>query len=248
MCTERTVLQGINEATYEQNIAVVDTMRNLAPLLGEGLLGIQVLGSRGNGTSCEASDLDLAVLTFNGNSRREILHEVRDETENTVPKTDTWEAAGYLGVTCSIPSSAPDFVRWIQKYPGETAGLFEDGIHASAGLLALRAAALHVLETRIFDQVTEDVWRRIWNCHAYQYFSNGEYIRSRLSQRVGVPDFARLCHVINNDVVDGHNALLALPASVTEQEERIMEELDAIPDEARKGLAFDIYDDVMSQA
>jgi len=209
---EKIALHSTSPEAYKQNALLLREIAEVG-LMSDSLLGIQVIGSRANGTSDTTSDLDLALLHFPYIDFPEAADEVREVTDEYGVELDSGMAAVAIGLYDTIPDTASDLIRIVDEQPHHLASIFEDGLYASPELLVTRLAVTSILHQYETKKEAEQRWREIRDVHAEIYMGNLERMQEKLTQRLDMGRAAIESH-ISQDLMRERHVKFGLPSSL----------------------------------
>ena len=222
IATERMAIHGTSPETHTQNKRLIKALQGIAPKQGDNLLGLQVIGSRTNGTANTESDIDLAQITFGQKARARAIHGAgRIHQVAQGLHLDRWMAAEWVRIPTFVPSDPDDFIFWIRNDARNIVGMFEEGLYVSPLMHQVRAAAAQVIRSSTTPSQVNDIWQKIRHHHASLYTGNLPRAQRKLTERVALDEQGRVVDIINEDVWQQRYSLLALPELFSDQEEAI---------------------------
>jgi hypothetical protein len=168
--SESPALHGTSPDVYAQNLALVDRIQSIAASVAEyPIMGVQLLGSRANGSAGLDSDVDIATIHLERfddhrvKSFDRMLHGAVDPIQY-----DCWGAMAMHHIIPNIPTEPARFVEWAAAVPWMSVGLHEQGLYAAPELKLCALALTTVMASR---SNLRGNWERIREYHTAAYIT-----------------------------------------------------------------------------
>lgn len=246
LTSERLAIHGVSPKVYAQNQQLIRVVQEKASKAGEHLLGVQIVGSRSNGTSDIDSDLDLITIKVAGSEDEEDIRAVERASEELGVSVDTL-AAPVSGVHDEIPQDAENFMYWVDHLPGDAVGLFDEGIHITPSLLLARMAVVSMLRSYSSEIDTGVEWYGIVEQHADAYLDDPiGRIRRKLNGRLGLDKVEEINAIITPELMTTRRDGFGLQDDIEVYDRKLQQWYKKNKDSLKKLSGYKLYQDVLS--
>jgi len=190
--TEYPTLHGTSPDVYAQNVAMLERAQRFAGSnMSDAILGVQLMGSRAQGSAGVNSDVDSCVVYLGAPHNREVDAYEQGLYNAIQPLTkDSWGAIAWHGLRPLFPIDPPAFQKRVSSAVETMTPLFEPGMYSTPAFkLCMAAVSLIIANSGERDAL----WRQLREQHIDDYVaaSRGRVaakiarrIRSKLSSNV----------------------------------------------------------------
>lgn len=187
LTTEKMALHGISSEVYAQNSAIVQHLGAIATTFNEGVLAVQLFGSRANGYSGLDSDIDINVIATDALTSRSAERVIIDQMRAYAPDLTTENVASVIAhIDNPVPVTPDAFTEWVMTDWGPHS-IFGDGVIHSDSLVFMRLAALDVIDSHTDHDRKQRAYDRIRNNHAKVFLGDMPSVQKKLAARLGTP-------------------------------------------------------------
>jgi hypothetical protein len=183
--SEQPALHGTSPDVYAQNLALIGRIQSLTDRAEYPIIGVQLLGSRANGSAGVESDADVAVIHLEHFNDRRVWSMDRDVHGALAPlRYDSWGALAMHRIQPNIPTDPDYFVAWAASTPWMSVGLHEQGLYAAPELKICALALTTIMANR---PNRRNNWDRIRDVHTAAYIT-GHIPRTaeKIAERLGL--------------------------------------------------------------
>jgi len=218
---EKLAVHGISPEVYQQNQALIRDLGRAASASSDALIGLQVIGSRSNGTCGLESDVDLIAVTFDTDTASADQNRVLDAAEKLRIPGDIKMAALGHGFRGDIPTDATDFIAWVDEDIERTSILFDEGIFTTPDQRLGRLAVTSLLLTYVTESTIAAQWNNVRATHADAYLGNIGRVREKLVERLGTDQATAIRGAVSNDLMSQRYTKFGLPEDMRAYHDRL---------------------------
>jgi hypothetical protein len=183
--TEYPALHGTSPDVYAQNQALAARIQAFTTDAEYPIMGVQLLGSRANGSAGLSSDVDLATIHLGRSSDKRVRFFDRMLQYAVEPiGYDSWGAMAMHGIHPNIPDEPGKFVERAASMPWTLVALHEQGLYAAPELKLCAFAVTTIMAGR---RSLRTNWGIIRKAHAEAYVT-GHVPRTaqKIAERLGI--------------------------------------------------------------
>lgn len=242
---ERVAIHGVSPEVYEQNQSLVYELGRAASASSDALISVQIIGSRGNGTSALTSDVDLAVIAFEADSVQPDRERLANAARGLSISPEF--SASINGIKEKIPLEAVTFISWVDNGAHNTASLFEEGIFATPDQRLGQLAVTSILRSYGTESFAASEWEEIRQQHTATYLGDMHRMREKLIERLGADQSDAIHRAISDELMQQRRVKFALPRDVYAYHNKLRRWANKNKASLQKRQGWRLYQDVLAE-
>jgi len=240
LTTEKLALHGISPEVYDQNWTIAQRLGDIAANAGEGILAVQLFGSRAAGYSNLQSDIDINIIATDERAQRRGEQAIIAQMKECMPGVEADNVACMIArIDDPVPASPSKFIEWVMDNE-ELHGIFDEGLARSDALRLTQLAALEAIDAYADPYKRQPMYERMRQDHAGVFLGNLTRIQRNLAERLGEPLHV-VEELITQAVYQKRQQAFGLPPQFTTKHEQLSAWASDRTESLKDLPAYDLY-------